>query len=346
MNILSIGNFSGYNNSNTALHRHWALESLGSTDTINTDFRYSFVNRVVNKLFKLGIKLPYSKTKRFNDEILNKIKIKNYDIIWIDKGIAIKPSTLKSIIEKSPETIIIGYSPDEMTKKHNQSYNFLKSLPYYDYYITTKSYAVDGLKKMGAKNVIFVNNAYEEKFHYPRYLSLEDYSRLGDDVGFIGAWEKERAESILFLARNGINVRVWGDKNWQQYKNFFPNLRIEDSGLYTEDYSKAFKAFKINLCFLRKMNNDLQTTRTMEIPACGGFMLAERTTEHQNLFKEDKEAVFFSSNEELLAKCQIYLENDNRRNEIAKNGLRRCSDSGYSNQKVIKEIVSSIFTKK
>ena len=79
----------------------------------------------------------------------------------------------------------------------------------------------------------------------------------------------------------------------------YPNLVIENKGLYSEDYSKSFQAFKISLCFLRKINYDQQTTRTVEIPACGGFMIAERTAEHKAMFEEGKEAEFFSSNEEL-----------------------------------------------
>lgn len=40
------------------------------------------------------------------------------------------------------------------------------------------------------------------------------------------------------------------------------------------------------------MNYDLQTTRTMEIPACGSLLMAERTIEHEELFKDEEEAVF------------------------------------------------------
>ena len=138
-------------------------------------------------------------------------------------------------------------------------------------------------------------------------MSNDDLTRLGGDVGFVGMWEKERCESILYLADHGIKVRVFGDKKWGKYINYSPNLTIELRGLYNDDYAKSFKAFKISLCFLRKMNFDQQTTRTVEIPACGGFMMAERTNEHLAMFDENKEAVYFSSNEELLEKCKYYL---------------------------------------
>ena len=90
------------------------------------------------------------------------------------------------------------------------------------------------------------------------------------------------------------------------------------------------------------MNHDLHTSRSMEIPACGGFMMAERTVEHQKLFKEDKEAVFFSSKEELLKKCKYYLSHDEERIKIVENGRNRCLKSGYSNIETLRRIIDEV----
>lgn len=112
--------------------------------------------------------------------------------------------------------------------------------------------------------------------------------------------------------------------------------------LWGLDYCKAINSFDINLCFLRKINRDLQTSRSVEIPACGGFMLAERTAEHQNMFIEGKEAEFFSSNEELLSKVKFYLKNPNIRKRIAKAGRERCMQSRYSYDFMISKIFKKI----
>ncbi|WP_218948874.1 glycosyltransferase [Acinetobacter sp. YH16039] len=344
MKILSVANFSNYNDSNTALHRHWALMRLGAiVDKVDTSISYNFRNKLVKKLFNLGwVQFYYSGTDIFNENIILKAKDIYPDIIWIDKGIGIKKETLIRLKKDHPKIIIIGYSPDEMTKRHNQSREFLESLPYYDAYITTKSYAVENLKRLGAKQVYFVNNAYEEKFHYPRELNNNDRENLKADVGFIGMWEKNRAESIIYLAKKGLKVRVWGGGRWLLYQNKIENLIIEDKALFSEEYSKALSAIKINLCFLRKMNNDLQTTRTMEIPACGGFMLAERTQEHEQLFVDEKEAVFFSTNQELYEKCMFYLSNENIRTSIAQAGYQKCLSAGYSNYNTLKSVIERI----
>lgn len=346
MKLLSVANFKSYGESNTALHRHKALSQIfdNNIEMVDTSFKFGLFNRIINKLFNKGFNFNFFGINKLNEEIIRKVSNNHYNIIWIDKGIAIKPSTLEFVKKNSPNTIIIGYSPDEMTRRHNQSSFFLASLPLYDAYITTKSYAVNDLLSLGAKKVYFVNNAFESTFHYPREICEEDKTRLGGDIGFIGMWEHERANSIISLAQKGLNVRVWGAGNWLQYKDKYPNLKIEANALFSEDYAKALRAFKINLCFLRKINFDQQTTRSVEIPACGGFMLAEKTIEHQNLFKEGIEADFFSNDEELFYKCVYYLNNEASRESIQIAGYNRCILSGYSNKDTLIKVINYILS--
>lgn len=338
MNILSIGQFSAYDISNTCLHRNWALQKLGTVSEIDSTYKgLDIIYRIVNFLFvkvDLPVSLPFLS---LNKRIKKCISTNKYDCVWIDKGIYISRKTLKYIKQIQPDCKLIGYSPDNMAERHNQSLFFLESLPLYDYFITTKSYIVDQLKSLGAQNVIFVNNAYESTFHKPIEVTDEERIRYGGKVGFIGMWEQERCNSIIYLAENGIPVRVWGGGKWLEYKNKFKNLTIEDSGLFSYDYIKALSSFDISLCFLRKINNDQQTTRTMEIPACKSLLMAERTAEHMALFKDNKEAAFFSSDEELLDKCRYYLAHPKVLHEVQEAGYARCVSSGYSNYDMVRK---------
>lgn len=345
MKLLSVGAFSGL--SNTCLHRHWALKKLiDQVDEVDTSIpKVTLWYRITYHLFLYGLPISIPESQNENKRIKELIDKNKYDIVWIDKGVTIRPDTLKYIKMKQPRCFIISYSPDNMALRHNQSQNFFKCIPLYDCHITCKSYILDDMKRLGARNIYFVNESYSPEFHYPRKLSQNDDERLGGDVGFVGVWEKERCDSILYLADHGIKVRVWGGGKWRRYKNYSVNLKIEDFGLYSEDYPKSFQAFKISLCFLRKMNFDQQTSRSVEIPACGGFMLAERTQEHLAMFEEGKEAAFFSSNEELLAKCQYYLKNETERKLISRFGKARCQTSNYSNEKMINYVLQLIYKK-
>jgi spore maturation protein CgeB len=238
---------------------------------------------------------------------------------------------------------IVGYSPDDMYGTHNQSAYFLRGLPLYDTFITTKSFNVDELRRLGARNVLFIGNGFDPDTHKPMHVTPEDRCTFGGAVGFIGAWEKERGSQMLSLAKAGVGVRVWG---WQPPKGLFQvkhaNLVVEGRPLWGSDYVKAICGFDINLGFLRKQNRDLETTRSIEIPACGAFMLAERTKEHLILFEEGKEAEFFGSTEELISKCKFYLVHEEIRKKIAAAGRIRCLKSGYSNRDRIDAILRQI----
>lgn len=346
MRILSVGGFSAFGISNTCLHRHWGLEKIASKiDSVDTaKNKVNFGYKLANYLFQkkhLPIRLP--DLSDANNQIKNWVLKNEYDVIWIDKGLMINPETLVFVKQKLPNCRIVSFSLDNMSLRHNQSHNYLQSISLYDTVFTNKSYILEEMKLLGAKKIIFINNCYEAKFHYPRILSSEEKEMFGGDVGFIGVWEKERCESILYLVNHGIQVVVYGEGKWNDYNNYSPNLIIKPA-VFSEDYNKALQALKISLCFLRKINFDQQTTRTMEIPACGGFMLAERTQEHVELFEEGKEAEFFESDKELLEKCEYYLSHEIERKKIIAGGTNRCSTSGYSNEKTIGKLIKRLTT--
>lgn len=259
-------------------------------------------------------------------------------LVFIVKGQNIRPATLKFLHSRGIKTV--SWSNDDMWGWQNRTVWYSRSLKHYDLVVTQKSYntAPGELPSKGAK-VLFQNKAFDPAMHHP----VEDCKgyTCHHTVIFVGTREQERLNSLLYLANNGIKADIygWGRK---MDTDLHPNLVFHDRHLYGKEYAAAFSCSGICLNFLRKQSRDLQTSRSVEIPACRGFMLAERTGEHQALFEEGVEAEYFTSDEELLRKVQYYLSHPEERRCIAEAGYRRCLKEDYSFDNRIREILENV----
>jgi hypothetical protein len=338
MNILFIGDL---NESARSCQRYRTLQRMGHAVTGITVFPISsaqgselgtFIDRVSSKL---GIPFDRAGTNR---AVRRVIAGTVFDLVWIEKGNSIRPGTLRFVKRMLPNAPLISLSEDDMYASHNRSWYYTRGLRSYDCVFTTKTYNLAELPLLGARRVELFLDAYDETLHRPIELTEEQRARFGCDVGFVGTFEEPRFRSMLFLAEHGIPVTVWGN-GWESVRGRNPNLLIKNEALSADEYVVAVNATKVNLCFLRKMNRDEVTSRSVEIPACGGFMLGERTARHLEFFREGEEAEFFSSNEELLKKIQRYRADDRCRAAIALAGRGRCTKSGYDHTAQLKGVL-------
>lgn len=278
-----------------------------------------------------------------NKEIFRLVKKKLPDIIWVDNRTFITASTLKKIHKISPTIKIINLITDDATGNLKYQWRLcLKTAKYYDFHFVQRSVNIQELKKYGALQVELCYRSYDPQFHRPVILNRNDKLLYTTNVGFIGTYEKDREEYIAYLITNGIEVNVTGDgwpggKHWSIIRPYYKGPSI-----YGEPYIKTINGMSIALHFLRHENRDEQDSRTFEIPACGVFMLAEKTALHLSLFEEGKEAVFFDSKEEMLEKVLYYLGHEAARKNIANAGFTRCKASGYSHAERLKEVLNKI----
>lgn len=339
--ILFIGDLNEYGR---GFQRYRTLKESGHHVVAFSHAKVSLPNRIESPTFlyrvfwKLRIPLD---NMSVNAKICAAIQHSPFDIVWIEKGNMIWPWTLRRIKKLAPRAKLISCSEDDMYAPHGHSFWYRWGLRYYDFVFTTKTYNLAELKLFGARETRPFLDSYDEKTHRPIRLTKTEEERFSCDVGAIGAFEEERAESLLYLAEHGIQVAVWGN-GWERWANRHPNLIVKNEFLFGEDYSKAICATKINLNFLRKANRDEVTSRSIEIPACGGFMLGERTKRHLEFFEEGKEAEFFGSNEEMLSKIKQYLENNGAREKVAQAGRERCAKSGYSMSAQMDQMLTTV----
>ncbi len=261
------------------------------------------------------------------------------DIVWIDYVLTIRPADLAALRAAWPNAKLVWYSEDDMMRPGNSSVWLERSIPFFDLWVTTKSFnaAPDEMPARGARKVMFVDNSYDRHTHRPVCLDPEMRIAFGAEASFVGTFEPARASSLLRVADAGIAVRIWGN-GWRNKNVTHPLLTIEDRPAYGDDLARVYCASALNLAFLRKLNRDVQTCRTVEIPACGAFMLHERTEEARGLLAEDREAAYFSDDDELVARCRHWLDRPAERNAIAEAGRKKISAGGFSHHGRIAQI--------
>lgn len=323
----------------TGENRKRALEELGCT-TIGFDV--SPYTHCDNRFFaslahRLNIGPPVTAMNR--DLLALAVQLSNdVDLIWVDKGKWLRPEVLVAF-KRVTGARIIHYTPDAQLVD-NRSRQFNAGVPLYDAIFTTKPFEVDLYRRLGARSVFLVHQSYDASRLFPRELSAEERVAFGSDVCFIGHCQSHYAKYLKVAHQSRSRIRIWGP-GWRRYShtNHWVRDIFSGDGVWGENYAKALNAASIGLCFLSKKIPETTTTRTFEIPACGTFMLAERTPQHLELFREGEEAEFFGCGEELVEKIHFYLKHPAKRKKIAAAGRQRCISSGYSDVRRMRQIL-------
>ncbi len=262
---------------------------------------------------------------QINNYIFNNLK-RAYDVIWVDKATFIQKATTKALSKSCDK--LIHYTPDTMFYE-NQSYHFYKSLPYYDYTITTKSFDWKGYQNfVREEQMLFVPQGYSTKLHYPR----NTFEQKEKHVLFIGLYEKHREEMLNLLLENNIPVVLAG-KNWDSFveQNAFTGLTYLGEGLFKEEYAETISKAMFGLGLVSKRFPELHTTRTFEIPACGTALITERNKETTRYYHEN-EVLFYSSNQEMVEKICYFMDHTDELKQITERGKQKVNDEGYNYQ--------------
>lgn len=282
--------------------------------------------------FNLGVLV-----QKINTTILSRTKGENYDLIWIDKGTYIKPTTTRFL--KSISKTLVHFTPD-MAFYSNKSRLFTKSLPYYDFVISTKFHEQKFyLELIEESKLLMVSQGYSKDLHQKEF----EYSNKSDGVVFIGLGESHRYSVVQILIDNNIPVKLAGYR-WDKFvKKNHDNASLNFAGkvLLGEDYVNLIGGAKMALGLLSKKFPELHTTRTFEIPAIGTALLTERNSEIESFYSED-EVIFYNNLDEMVQKVKYYLNNNDELQALSKRGQKRVTTSGYDYESILSGLLSKI----
>ena len=264
-----------------------------------------------------------------------------FDVVWIDKGVWIYPSTLMHLKVRSLCQLAIHHTPDAHFAD-NRSRHFEKCLPLYELAVTTKPFELAAYRCHGAPRALLVLQGFGPNVTRD-YGCLAGRSEFASDICFIGHCQLHYAMQLRMVASTGHDLRVWGS-NWPRYARYrrWARTCVVGEGLWGNDYVCGLVSSRIALGLLSKRVPDTTTTRSFEIPASGTFMLAERTADHEALFAEGLEAEFFGCHDELRDKIAYYLRRDDLRRALAAGGRRRCLRSGYSALDQLRRVLAEL----
>ncbi len=269
---------------------------------------------------------------RANRRLEREVRAERPDVVLFYQGNHFYRETIEKIRRS---TFVAGYHNDDPMGPRRRSFRYrhmLKALPLYHGYHVYRECNVTEFLAAGVPRVRLLMSYYTPWLDFPRELGGDAARRWASDVVFAGHPEPDmRIECLAGAARAGLRARVYGDyRYWGKWTP--PDaLALLSPGppLIGEDYRMAICGAKVCACFFSRWNRDQYTRRVFEIPACGAFLLAERTPVMLGLYEEGKEAEYFSSVEEFVDKARFYVENDEARKRIAGAGYKRCMSSGY-----------------
>lgn len=313
----------------TCFARCKALRFLhASLDTLDT----SFVGQVGSRIYRyLENQICFGTTfLSANQALIRKVYSTRPNVIWIDKGFWIYPRTLHLL--RRTGAFLVQHNTDDLEGRYGRwSYRLLrKTVQYYDINFTTNHDNIDSMRAMGAPRVELTALGYDHERFYPVPLEENERRKWSNPIVFVGHWEPQTESYVRAMAAAGLPLKVYG-WNWRKarHQKELSNI-ISPQFLGTEDYVRCLVGAKIGLGFVSKINRNQTAGRSFEIPACGTFLLAQRTEEHQRLYEEGKEADFFSDEDELVEKARFYLADDHFRRHVAERGRQRCLSSEYS----------------
>ena len=323
----------------TSSYRFEALRRLGQQLHPFSVFPYAPKSRAVSWL---RVRYPVGPLiARINRDLVNAVQTIRPDVIWFDKPIFFTPATVRSIQEAGAK--IVFYLQDAPFGPRNDGcwLQFLKIFRMADLHCLVRKADVARYSAWGLPwiDTMF---SFDPAIHFPPSPGVGDADR-DRALSYIGFPYEQRPAFLLSLARDHrLPVSINGSR-WQRALTPEQQRHFTLGGfLSADEYRSGIWRSKVNLSFVTENNEDDIAHKAVEIAACAGFLLAVRTPGHQEIFEEDREAVFFSSVEECADKARFYLERPDLRDAIAARGRERAVRSGYDNDTQLARILNRL----
>lgn len=258
----------------------------------------------------------------YNRKLLDDVTITNPDVLLILKGEILLPETIRKIRDKNNIILALWCYDSALRFK-----NVLEGGKYYHLLYTFEPTDVQQLSEHHLY-ADYLPMAYDPNIYYKtgeitRKADISFVGKLGDNP--------ERKDLLNSVASHckGHSIDVWGQA-WTWYNPFLQyeykikrkalGRCIHNHDVTPECVNMIYNSTKICLNIHHRQSKEGVNPRTFEILGSGGFQLVDYKIEMEGLFDIEREIVCYRNKEELVAKIEYFLENDDERRNIARAG--------------------------
>ena len=322
----------------TSLHRAEALRRLGHQATIVP------LGDFCPPLSRWAGKADYLTGHRWRqgaivERLKNRIGAARRDVVWIDSGWWCGPSTAKFLRGIADKLVLLNLDDPTGPREPRHWASLRRAAPLFDAAALVRPETVEEFRQLGAKNAIRIWRGYDEVAHAPEQADRVPEQEMKSEVVFVGTGFEDRPQFMAELIERGVPLSIWGsswkrDRHWSRIE---PHWRGPSA--MGPRYVAATRRAKVCLGLLSRLNRDLHTTRSGEIPYMGGLFCAPRTSEHLAMFEDGKEAVFWDDVDDCAEICRRLLTDTELRERIRQAGSEKVRRLGIGNETVCQQIL-------
>lgn len=306
-------------------------ETYDITEVYYQKISKSLFHKSLNKIY------PGYFFNDINKGLFEWVKGKAYDVILVFKGLTLYSETIQNL--KQFAELICCYNPDHpfiYYQPGSGNANISNSIRHYDLYVSFSEKIAAAIQEKFNVHSSVIPFGYDEEAVPGTSKELID-----GKFAFIGSYDKERSNMVNKL--NTKQLVVYGDAKWYSRTTKSSKSRqfYKGKSLYGQEYIDAVAQAAGVFNFLRWQNiqEGSHNMRTFEVPGYGGLLISERTAEQEYYFKDNAEAVYFDSLEELNDKLSFLGKNPSLINNIKKNARLKCIRGGHGYNQRARQLI-------
>jgi spore maturation protein CgeB len=278
-----------------------------------------------------------------NKELVNAINTLKPDITIIAKGIGIGAETIMQM-RMAHDHYIVGWMFDCTLGPHEiyEVPPYMDMIKQLDTYYCFSQDNVEKLGERGVKTKLLPQSNYAIQY-YPEIVNSVQKRKWGADVVFIGnvgGLHPNRNRILEKIWNEGIDLKLYGHVLWKDGEE--PEW-VKDChtgyAVYGDQHNKVVSCSKIVLGIDAFPDRESSwSLRLYKVMGAGGFYLNTHTKGIDKVFKVGEEIETYDNEDDLIEKIMYYLQNDDKREEIAENG-KKAIDKDHQQEQRLKIII-------